>query len=141
MLRRLPRSLRRAMPDEIVRRDSWPSRLTSTVAIDYGASVGKIARHLSAAGAIVYVFKPNPHAFLVEARFAGAANVQCIQKDVHDEKVRMRLYLHKFSGETGRNLAGRRSDTRRKSRPTYRRPSASVLSQWFVKEVARSGHP
>jgi FkbM family methyltransferase len=92
----------------------------SDVAIDCGANVGEVTALLSAAGATVYAFEPNPHAFAKLARrFAGQPNVHCIQQGVLDRHDRMRLYLHKQAARdevkwsTGSSLLAEKSNVDR----------------------------
>ncbi|MBI5326767.1 MAG: FkbM family methyltransferase [Deltaproteobacteria bacterium] len=68
------------------------------IAIDCGANVGNITKHLCKSGATVYSFEPNPHAFnVLQDRFSDMHNVHCIQKGVSDKKGKMKLYLHENS--------------------------------------------
>ena len=68
------------------------------VAVDCGANVGKYTAKIAATGASVYAFEPNPHAFAVlKERFAGRANVACINKAVGAESKVDLLYLDRRS--------------------------------------------
>jgi len=68
------------------------------IAIDCGANVGNITKHLCRSGATVYSFEPNPYAFKVlQDRYSNMQNVHCIPKGGSDKKSRMKLYLHENS--------------------------------------------
>ena len=70
------------------------------IAFDCGANVGHYTALMARSGATVYAFEPNPHAFAVLAdKFRHARNVHCIQKAVYWEDARLKLYLHKQTGE------------------------------------------
>lgn len=72
----------------------------SDIAIDCGANVGTVTRHLCSSGALVYAFEPNPYAFSVlQSRFANLPNVHCISKGVGDSNGFYKLYLHENSDE------------------------------------------
>jgi len=68
------------------------------IAIDCGANVGNITKHLCKAGATVYSFEPNPNAYKVlQDRFSNVENVHCIRKGVSNREGKMKLYLHQNS--------------------------------------------
>ena len=90
--------LLRRPPVEI--RDALRALGPGSVAIDCGAHVGNLTAWMAATGARVYAFEPNPHAFAdLERRFAGDANVTCLEAAVSDHEGVGRLYLHRDAGE------------------------------------------
>ena len=86
-------------PEQIARNKLFSIKLKKTdIAIDCGANVGSITRHLCKSGATVYSFEPNPHAFKVlQNSFSNARNVHCIPKGAGNKNGRMKLYLHEHS--------------------------------------------
>ena len=95
------RKFKPRLPKELARRDLLDIKLKeSDIAIDCGANVGNITKHLCNSGATVYAFEPNPYAYQVlQERFLKKPNVHCIQKGVLDCNDKMRLYLHEFSNQ------------------------------------------
>ncbi|MFC1736203.1 FkbM family methyltransferase [Candidatus Hydrogenedentota bacterium] len=95
------RLLHRPTPDQVAQNKLLSVKLKKTdIAIDCGANVGGITRHLCKSRATVYSFEPNPHAFKVlHERFSSMQNVHCIQKGVSAEKGQMKLYFHENSDE------------------------------------------
>ncbi|HOY09572.1 MAG TPA: FkbM family methyltransferase [Candidatus Omnitrophota bacterium] len=97
----LKRCLPPRTPEEKARRKFFSIKMRKgDVAIDCGANIGSVTRHLSQSGADVYAFEPNPYAFRVLAqKFSNKQNVHCIPKGVSDKNSLMKLYLHEHSNE------------------------------------------
>jgi len=99
----ISRILRKVIPPkttkERARREFFSIKLKKTdIAIDCGANVGKVTKHLAKSGATVYAFEPNPHAYKVlQDKFSNMQNVHCIPKGVSNKKGKMKLYLHENS--------------------------------------------
>ena len=70
------------------------------ISIDCGANVGKVTHMMASTGAKVYAFEPNPFAFKVlQERFSGQSNVECINKGVWDKDSSFNLYFHENSDQ------------------------------------------
>jgi len=114
MINRLLRYLKPISPGKIARLQLLSIKLREgDIAIDCGANVGSVTKHLFRHGATVYAFEPNPYVFKVlSKKFETNKNVHCIQKGVLDCNDSMRLYLHEFADRdqiywsTGSSLLG-----------------------------------
>lgn len=72
----------------------------SDIAIDCGANVGNITKQMSAKGATVYSFEPNPSAFeILQNRFRDRSNVHLYNKGVWDKNTILKLYMHENSDD------------------------------------------
>lgn len=70
------------------------------VAIDCGANVGLITAALAEAGAAVYAFEPNRHAFnVLQEKTAGYKKVTCYHQAVGTEQTTIKLFDHVRAGE------------------------------------------
>lgn len=68
----------------------------SSLIIDCGANKGDISALFLAKNASVIAFEPDPLAFkLLESRFEGHDNIQCINKAVDYKESTANLYFHK----------------------------------------------
>jgi FkbM family methyltransferase len=67
----------------------------SSLIIDCGANKGDISALFLNKNATVIAFEPDPLAFdLLQKRFEGNDNIECINKAVHDEASKAKLYFH-----------------------------------------------
>jgi FkbM family methyltransferase len=100
-LRRTAAHLRqRLRPSDLDRRAAALDVVSGDLAIDCGANVGEVTVRLAEAGAEVHAFEPNPAAFAVLERRAGAcSDIHLHPQAVLDRNGRVRLYLHRNAGE------------------------------------------
>jgi len=78
------------------------------IAIDCGANIGKFTRMMAQAGATVYAFEPDPHAFAeLHGRLGALAHVNLMNKAVGAENDTVMLYqaVDYETGPTGRSVA------------------------------------
>lgn len=67
----------------------------SSLVIDCGANIGSISALFLRKNATVIAFEPDPLAFsLLQKRFAGNKNIECINKAVSHEASSAKLYFH-----------------------------------------------
>jgi len=66
-----------------------------SLVLDCGANIGKITQRFAGTGARVIAFEPDPVAFgVLQKRFEGNANVECIQKGVWDKNAVVPFFSH-----------------------------------------------
>tara|TARA_R110000824_G_scaffold126115_4_gene285514 strand:- start:16064 stop:16654 length:591 start_codon:yes stop_codon:yes gene_type:complete len=76
--------------------------LPGDVTIDCGANVGLVTEVFKSAGAQVYAFEPNQHAFdILKKKYQNTPGVHCIQKGVSSSAKtgKAKLFLHENANE------------------------------------------
>lgn len=67
----------------------------SSLVIDCGANMGDISALFLDKKASVIAFEPDPLAFkMIQKRFLGNKNIECVNKAVHDKAGKFQLYFH-----------------------------------------------